>query len=56
MLDEVAAGFLHPVRRVRSAEGFFAVMAALGGTNMLRTHEVDRVVPVLEVLRLCLPT
>jgi dihydropteroate synthase len=37
---------------VRSAEGFFAVMAALGGTSLLRTHEVARVVPVLDALSL----
>lgn len=31
----------------RTAESFFAVLAFLGGTSMLRTHEVASVVPVL---------
>lgn len=35
---------------VRSAESFFAVLAALGGTSLFRTHEVERVRPVLEAL------
>ena len=36
---------------VRSAEPFFAVMAALGGANLFRTHEVDKVQPVLELMQ-----
>ena len=35
---------------VRSAEGFFAVLAALGRTDLFRTHEVRRVRAVLETL------
>jgi dihydropteroate synthase len=35
---------------VRSAEPFFAVLAALGKTNLFRTHEVARVKPVLDSL------
>jgi dihydropteroate synthase len=35
---------------VRSAEGFFAVLAALGRTDLFRTHEVPRVRAVLETL------
>jgi dihydropteroate synthase len=36
---------------VRSAEAFFAVMAALGGTSLFRAHEVERVAPVLNALQ-----
>lgn len=36
---------------VRSAEPFFAVLAALGGTDLFRTHEVPRTRAVLEALR-----
>jgi dihydropteroate synthase len=36
---------------VRAAEGFFAVLAALGKTDLFRTHEVPRVRAVLETLR-----
>jgi dihydropteroate synthase len=36
---------------VRSAEPFFAVLAALGKTDLFRTHEVPRVRAVLETLR-----
>jgi dihydropteroate synthase len=36
---------------VRSAEPFFAVLAALGKTDLFRTHEVPRVKAVLETLR-----
>jgi len=36
---------------VRSAEGFFAVMALLGQTDLLRTHEVAKVRGVVESLR-----
>jgi dihydropteroate synthase len=36
---------------VRCAEPFFAVLAALGKTDLFRTHEVARVRPVLETLR-----
>ncbi len=35
---------------VRSAEGFFAVLAALGQTSLFRTHEVPRVNAVLKTL------
>jgi dihydropteroate synthase len=35
---------------VRSAEPFFAVLAALGRTGLLRTHEVPRVRAVLDTL------
>ena len=35
---------------VRSAEPFFAVMAALGRTSLFRTHEVPRTRAVLETL------
>jgi dihydropteroate synthase len=37
---------------VRSAEPFFAVLAALGQTDLFRTHEVARVRAVLETLGL----
>jgi dihydropteroate synthase len=36
---------------VRSAEPFFAVLAALGKTDLIRTHEVARTRGVLETLR-----
>ena len=36
---------------VRSAEPFFAVLAALGKTDLFRTHEVPRVRAVLDTLR-----
>lgn len=36
----------------RSAEGFFAVLASLGGTGIFRTHEVPRVRAVLNALTL----
>ena len=36
----------------RAAEPFFAVPAILGGTNVIRTHEVDRVARVLAALRM----
>ena len=35
---------------VRSAEAFFAVLAALGKTNLFRTHEVARVKAVLDTM------
>jgi dihydropteroate synthase len=35
---------------VRSAESFFAVLAALGKTDLFRTHEVPRIRAVLETL------
>lgn len=37
---------------VRSAEPFFAVLAALGKTDLLRTHEVPKIRAVLETLGL----
>lgn len=36
---------------VRNAEAFFAVLAALGKTNLFRTHEVPRIRAVLETLK-----
>ena len=36
---------------VRCAEPFFAVLAALGKTDLFRTHEVPRIRGVLETLR-----
>src|SRR5205814_2922051 len=36
---------------VRGAEAFFAVLAALGKTDLFRTHEVPRTKAVLETLR-----
>ncbi|MFY9207480.1 MAG: dihydropteroate synthase [Candidatus Nanopelagicales bacterium] len=36
----------------RTAESFFAVIASLGGVNLLRTHEIARVRPVLQAMRL----
>jgi dihydropteroate synthase len=35
---------------VRSAEGFFAVLASLGQTSLFRTHEVPRVRAVLRTI------
>jgi dihydropteroate synthase len=35
---------------VRSAEPFFSVLAALGKTDLFRTHEVPRVRAVLDTL------
>jgi hypothetical protein len=35
---------------VRCAEPFFAVLAALGKTDLLRTHEVPRIKAVLDTL------
>lgn len=40
---------------VRCAEPFFAVLAALGRTDLFRTHEVPRVRAVLEALALYAP-
>jgi dihydropteroate synthase len=37
---------------VRCAEPFFAVLAALGKTDLFRTHEVPRVKAILDTLRL----
>jgi len=34
----------------RQAEAYFAVLAALGGTSVMRTHEVASVVPVLRAM------
>ncbi len=34
----------------RTAEGFFTVLAQLGGTGMIRTHEVARVSAVLTAM------
>ena len=38
---------------VRCAEPFFAVLAALGKTDLFRTHEVPRIKAVLETLKVC---
>jgi dihydropteroate synthase len=35
---------------VRSAEPFFAVLAALGKTNLFRTHEVPKIKAVLDTM------
>jgi dihydropteroate synthase len=35
----------------RTAEGFFAVLAMLGGTSMLRTHEVPQVRAVARAMQ-----
>jgi len=40
---------------VRSAEPFFAVLAALGKTDLLRTHEVARTKAVLDTLQIFSP-
>jgi len=40
---------------VRSAEPFFAVLAALGKTDLFRTHEVARTKAVLDTLRIFSP-
>jgi hypothetical protein len=37
---------------VRSAEPFFAVLAALGKTDLFRTHEVQKTKAVLDTLRI----
>lgn len=37
---------------VRCAEPFFAVLAALGKTDLFRTHEVPRIRPVLDTMKL----
>ncbi|PYM15921.1 MAG: dihydropteroate synthase [Verrucomicrobia bacterium] len=38
---------------VRCAEPFFAVLAALGKTDLFRTHEVPRIKAVLDTLGIC---
>jgi dihydropteroate synthase len=43
--------FEHFGEEVRSAEPFFAVLAALGKTDLFRTHEVPRIRAVLDTLR-----
>ena len=40
---------------VRGAEAFFAVLAALGKTDLFRTHEVPRVKAVLDTLKVFQP-
>ncbi len=42
--------FEHFGEEVRAAEGFFAVLAALGKTDLFRTHEVAQVRAVLDTL------
>ena len=44
--------FEHFGEEVRCAEPFFAVLAALGKTDLFRTHEVPRVRAVLDTLRM----
>ncbi len=44
-------GFEYFGEEVRSAEPFFAVLAALGKTDLFRTHEVPKTRAVLETLR-----
>jgi dihydropteroate synthase len=43
--------FEHFGEEVRCAEPFFAVLAALGKTDLFRTHEVPRIKAVLETLK-----
>jgi len=43
--------FEYFAEEVRSAEPFFAVLAALGKTDLFRTHEVPRIKSVLDTLR-----
>jgi dihydropteroate synthase len=38
---------------VRSAETGMAVLALLAKANLLRTHEVARVQPILDLLDIC---
>lgn len=45
------SGFDYFTDEVRTAEGFFAVLAALGGTGIYRTHEVPRVRAVLAAMQ-----
>ncbi|MGF1509960.1 MAG: dihydropteroate synthase [Myxococcota bacterium] len=42
-------------RERRAAEPFFAVLACLGGTHVIRTHEVEKVRRVLDALELYQP-
>jgi len=44
------AGFPYFEDEVRTGEGFFAVLAGLGGTGVFRTHEVPRVRAVLRAM------
>ncbi|MCO7220857.1 dihydropteroate synthase [Klenkia sp. PcliD-1-E] len=44
------SGFSYFEDEVRTAEGFFAVLAGLGGTGIHRTHEVPRVRAVLRAM------
>ena len=37
---------------VRSAEPFFSVLASLGKTDLIRTHEVPRVAAVLKAMKI----
>jgi dihydropteroate synthase len=43
--------FEHFGEEVRGAEPFFAVLAALGGTDLFRTHEVPRIKAVLDTMK-----
>jgi hypothetical protein len=42
--------FEHFGEEVRCAEPFFAVLAALGKTDLFRTHEVPRIRAVLQTM------
>jgi dihydropteroate synthase len=44
------SGFSYFEDEVRTAEGFFAVLAGIGGTGIHRTHEVPRVRAVLRAM------
>lgn len=44
------SGFDYFEDEVRVAEGFFAVLASLGGTEIYRTHEVSKVRAVLSAM------
>ena len=44
-------GFEYFGEEVRCAEPFFAVLAALGKTDLFRTHEVPRIKAVLDTMR-----
>ena len=44
--------FEHFGEEVRCAEPYFAVLAALGGTDLFRTHEVPRIKAVLDTMKI----
>ena len=49
--QSVPHGFALFQDEFRTGEAFFTVLARLAGAGMIRTHEVPRVVPVLQALR-----